>query len=90
MFGPPQGTYDPEWVAAAARAAEPGLPAEEAHRLAVAAGEHLRSVGGPGDAPALARALLAEELGGGAASAATVVARAAVEFVELYGVELRG
>ena len=88
VFGPPDGTYDPEWVAAAAREAEPGLPFEEAHRLAVAAWWHLRGPDVPaGDAPALARALLADELDGGAASAATAVARAAVEFVELYRVD---
>ena len=90
VLGPPQGTYDSDWVAAAAREAEPGLPWPEAHRLAVAAWEHLRTPGvAADDAPALARALLARELDGGAASAATAVARTAVEFVRLYRVDTR-
>jgi hypothetical protein len=27
VFGPPQGTYDADWVASSARQADPGLPA---------------------------------------------------------------
>lgn len=74
VFGPPGGTYDADWVAAAAVA--DGVPAPDAHRLAQAAWELLRA-GVP-----------ARSLGGalGHGRAAEVVARAAVEFCALYGV----
>ena len=67
---------DPDAVAAAARRADPGLPPETAHLLAVAALAHLRD--GAVDAPDVARRLLAAH-GEAGASAAAVVARAASE-----------
>ena len=86
VFGPPQGSYDADWVAAAARSKDPGLPEETARELAVRAWEHLRAVGEL-DAPEVARRLMAEGVAGGASPAA-VVARAAVEFCDAYGVTL--
>lgn len=74
MFGPPGGTYDADWVAAAAVA--DGVPAADAHRLAEASWELLRA--------GLPEQELAAALGPG--PAAEVVARAAVEFCALYGV----
>ena len=65
--------YDPAAVAATARAADPGLPVETADLLAAEAARHLLE--GAGDAPELARRLLAEHPESGA-SAAAVVARA--------------
>ena len=65
--------YDPAAVAAAARVADPGLPAETADLLAAEAAGHL--LAGASDAPDLARRLLAEHPEAGA-SAAAVVARA--------------
>lgn len=86
MFGPPQGSYDADWVASTARTADPGLPAETARELAVYAWEHLRAVGEL-DAPEVARRLMADHPGAGATPAA-VVARAAVDFCRAYGVDL--
>lgn len=85
LIGPPQGTYDADWVASTARTADPGLPEEVARELAVHAWEHLREVGEL-DAPEVARRLLAEHPATGA-TAANVVAKAAVDFCAAYGVE---
>lgn len=85
-LGPPQGVYDPAWVAQAARAADPGLPEETAHELAVYAWEHLQEVGEL-DAPEIARRLLADHADAGATPAA-VVAKAAVDFCETHGVQV--
>lgn len=84
VFGPPQGSYDADWVAAAARSHDPGLSDVLARDFAARAWEHLRELGRL-DAPEVARRLLAEhpEVG---ATPATVVARAAVEFCEAYAV----
>ena len=86
VFGPPQGSYDADWVAAAARSKDPGLPEETARALAAAAWTHLRDIGEL-DAPELARRLMAEGVASGA-TPANVVARAAVEFCTAYGVAL--
>ncbi len=84
VFGPPQGSYDADWVAASARSADPGLSEAMARELAVYAWDQLRQMGTL-DAPELARRLLAGAPTGGA-SPATVVARAAVDFCEAYAV----
>lgn len=84
VFGPPQGSYDADWVAASARSADPGLPEEMARELAVYAWEHLRALREL-DAPEVARRLMADHPGAGATPAA-VVAKAAVDFCEAYGV----
>lgn len=86
VFGPPQGTYDVDWVAASARTADPGLPEETACLLAGQAWEHLRGIGRL-DAPELARRLLLDNRSQGA-TAANVVAVAAVEFCTAYRVDL--
>lgn len=86
VFGPPQGTYDADWVAATARTADPGLPEETARELAIYAWEHLRAVGEL-DAPEVARRLMADHPDAGATPAA-VVAKAAVDFCQAYGVDL--
>ena len=86
VFGPPQGSYDADWVAAAARSKDPGLPEQTAREFAVYAWEHLREIGQP-DAPEVARRLMADHPAAGA-SPATVVAKAAVDFCEAYGVAL--
>lgn len=86
VFGPPQGSYDADWVANSARTADPGLPEETARELAVYAWEHLREVKEL-DAPEIARRLLADHSAAGA-SAATVVAKAAVDFCREYDVDL--
>lgn len=86
LFGPPQGTYDADWVASAARERDPGLPAETARELAVYAWDHLREMRSP-DAPELARRLLAEHHAAGA-TAANVVAMAAVAYCAEYAVDL--
>ncbi len=77
------GGYDPDRVAAAARAHDPGLPEETARELAVYAWEHLRSMSEL-DAPAVARLLLADHPEAGASPAA-VVAKAAVDFCVAEG-----
>lgn len=84
MFGPPVGSYDADWVAASARSADPGLPEETARELAIYAWEHLREIGEL-DAPAVARRLLADHRVAGA-TAAAVVAKAAVDFCQAYDV----
>ena len=86
VFGPPQGTYDAAWVAAAARQLDPGLPPETAALLAGEALGHLRAIGSP-DLPELARRLLADHPEAGA-TPANMVARAACEFVAVYAVDL--
>ena len=86
VFGPPQGSYDADWVAASARAQDPGLPEETARELAVYAWDHLRQLREL-DAPEVARRLLADHPRAGASPAA-VVAKAAVDFCQAYGVEL--
>ena len=86
MLGPPQGSYDAAWVANSARTADPGLPEETARELAVYAWEHLREVKEL-DAPEIARRLLADHETAGA-TAANVVARAAVDFCREYDVQL--
>lgn len=86
VFGPPQGTYDAAWVASAARQADPGLEAELALLLATEAWPLLRTIGEP-DTNELARQLLSDHAAQGA-TAATVVARAACDFVTAYDVAL--
>lgn len=83
-LGPQPGAYSADWVAASARSADPGLPEETARELAVYAGEHLREIGEL-DAPELARRLLADHAQAGA-TAAAVVARAAVDFCQEHDV----
>ena len=82
---PEAGEYDPVWVAAAARQADPGLPEDEADRLAREAWQHLREVGA-GDVNELARRLLSGPNSTGA-TPANVVAKAAVSFCETHGVD---
>ena len=84
VFGPPQGSYDADWVAATARSQDPGLPEETARELAEYAWEHLRTIHQL-DAPEVARRLLAEHPQAGASPAA-VVAKAAVDFCIAYDV----
>ncbi len=86
--GPEQlgsGTYDAAWVAAQARASDPGLPEETARELALYAGEHLREIGAL-DAPEVARRLLADHPQAGA-TPATVVAKAAVDYCRQHHVQ---
>ncbi len=84
VLGPPQGSYDADWVAVTARTADPGLPEETARELAVYAWEHLREVKEL-DAPEIARRLLGDHPAAGA-TAANVVAKAAVDFCQAYDV----
>ena len=77
--------YDPDRVAAAARAADPGLPEDEAARLAREAWQHLREVG-LDDVPELARRLMAGPNTTGA-TPANIVAKAAVDYCEREGVD---
>ena len=86
LFGPPQGSYDADWVANSARTADPGLPEDLARELAVYAWDHLRAIRGL-DAPEVARRLMADNPAAGA-TAANVVAKAAVDFCEAYAVPL--
>jgi hypothetical protein len=88
VFGPPQGSYDADWVAASARSADPGLPEETSRELAVYAWDHLRAIGEL-DANELARRLLADHPDAGA-TPATTIARAAVDFCRAYAVDPRG
>lgn len=88
VFGPPQGTYDADWVASSARESDPGLPREVAVQLARSAWEHLRAVGSS-DPNEIARRLLAEYREAGA-TAANVVAVAAVQYCAAYDVDPRG
>lgn len=84
VFGPPAGSFDADWVAAAARQQDPGLPPETAGLLAGQAWAELSRLGDL-DAPALARALMAANPGVGA-TPCNVVATASVSFCELYDV----
>jgi hypothetical protein len=84
VFAPPNGSFDADWVAAAARQQDPGLPPETAALLANQAWALLRELGSL-DAPALARALMAANAGVGA-TPCNVVATASVAFCESYGV----
>ena len=86
LLGPPPGVYDADWVAQAARTADPGLPQETARQLAVEAWDHLRAVKEL-DAPEIARRLLADHSESGA-TAANVVAKAAVDFCAERELEL--
>ncbi len=86
VLGPPQGTYDADWVAALARQQDPGLPTETALLLAQESFGHLRAMGEL-DAPELARRLMADHDTTGA-TAANMVATAAVEFCRSHGVQL--
>lgn len=85
VFGPPQGTYDADWVASAAREADPGLPRDVAVQLAREAWGHLREAG-VSDPAEIARRLLADNRAAGA-TAANVVAVAAVRFCAAYDVD---
>lgn len=86
VLGPSTGSYDADWVANSARTADPGLPEETALELAVYAWEHLREVKEL-DAPEVARRLLVDHSAAGA-TAANVVAKAAVDFCRAYAVDL--
>ncbi len=86
VLRPPLGTYDADWVAASARQQDPGLPTETALLLAQESLGHLR-VMRELDAPELARRLMADHDTTGA-TAANMVATAAVEFCRAYGVQL--
>jgi hypothetical protein len=80
----PAAVYDPDWVAAAARQADPGLPEDEAARLAREAWQVMLEVG-QGDAPEIARRLMAGPNATGA-TPANVVAKAAVDFCNERGI----
>lgn len=88
VFGPPQGTYDADWVASSARQADPGLPRETAVLLARDAWRHLQRAGAT-DSTEIARRLLADHRQAGA-TAANVVAVAAVQFCAAYEVDPQG
>lgn len=88
VLGPPKGTYDADWVASSAREADPGLPREVAVRLAQDAWTHLREAGAT-DPAEIARRLLADHREAGA-TAANVVAVAAVQFCAVYEVDPQG
>lgn len=81
-------SYDAARVAASAREADPGLPLDTATRLAQDAWRHLREAGGtdPGE---IARRLLADHPSEGA-TAANVVAVAAVQFCAVHDVDPQG
>ena len=85
VFGPPQGSYDADWVANTARTADPGLPEVLARELATAAWDHLRAIHEL-DAPEVARRLMTDFDTAGA-TAANVVAKAAVDFCAAYDVQ---
>lgn len=88
VFGPPKGSYDADWVATSARDADPGLPPETALLLARAAWAQLRDAEMT-DPAELARRLFADNPDVGA-SAANVVAVAAVQFCAVYDVDPHG
>jgi hypothetical protein len=81
----PAAAYDPEQVAADARAADPGLPQEAALRLARDAWRHLQEAGAV-DPAEIARRLMVDHHRDGA-TAANVVAVAAVQFCAVHGVD---
>ncbi len=83
----PEPSYDPERVAAAARAADPGLPEDDATRLARQAWQHLREVGCD-DPPEIARRLMAGSAKVGA-TPANVVAKAACDHCQSSGIDPR-
>lgn len=83
----PSIPYDPDWVASAAQTADPGLPPDEAARLAREAWQHLREAGAE-DAPEIARRLMAGPNATGA-TPANVVAKAAVDFCRQRGIDPR-
>lgn len=83
----PAGAYDPDAVAATARAADPGLPPEEAVSLAREAWGHLQEAGAT-DAAEIARRLLSGPHATGA-TPANVVAKAAVDFCQRNGIDPR-
>lgn len=74
-----------EQVASSAREADPGLPQETALRLAREAWRHLREAGAA-DPNEIARRLLAGDRAAGA-TAANVVAVAAVQFCAVHDVD---
>jgi hypothetical protein len=83
----PEPSYDPDRVAAAARQADPGLPEEDAARLAREAWQHLREVGCD-DTPEVARRLMAGPSSTGA-TPANVVAKAATDYCQELGIDPR-
>jgi hypothetical protein len=83
----PEPSYDPARVAAAARQADPGLPEEDAARLAREAWQHLRE-GGCDDTPEVARRLMAGPSSTGA-TPANVVAKAATDYCQELGIDPR-
>lgn len=83
----PEPSYDPDRVAAAARTADPGLPEEDAARLAREAWQHLREVGYE-DPPEIARRLMAGPSQTGA-TPANVVAKAACNHCSELGIDPR-
>ena len=85
VFGPPQGTFDPEWAARLLLDRLPGLAWDEACGLAEAAWAALRAVGRP-DAGAVTGRLAEAGTAGDRAAAAAAVA---VALVESYEVDLR-
>ena len=80
-------SYDPERVAAAAMAHDPGLPEEDAARLAREAWQHLREVGAD-DPPEIARRLMARASTTGA-TPANVIAKAACDHCQELGIDPR-
>ena len=80
----PEPSYDPDRVAASARAADPGLPEDDAARLARQAWQHLREAG-CGDAPEIARRLMADSQTG--ATHANVIAKAACDYCSELGID---
>jgi hypothetical protein len=86
--GPSQGSYDPDRVASSAREADPGLPPETAVLLARDAWGHLQAAGAT-DPTEIARRLFADHKAAGA-TAANVVAVAAVQFCAVHDVDPQG
>lgn len=82
----PSPSYEPDRVAAAARAADPGLPEDVAARLARAAWQHLREAGA-GDPAEIARRLMASSSSG--ATPANVIAKAACDHCATNGIDPR-
>ena len=83
----PEPSYDPDRVAAAAMQADPGLPEQDAARLAREAWQHLREAGCD-DPPEIARRLMAGPVKVGA-TPANVIAKAACDHCKSYGVDPR-
>ena len=78
-------SYNPDRVAAMAVAHDPGLPEDDALRLAREAWQHLREVGAD-DPPEIARRLLAGPSPTGA-TPANVVAKAACDYCQELGID---